>query len=297
MFKVRSLKITIILQFAVMIAPIASVLVYQAANDAKHASSVKFALQSVMYARQARDNYKVFLNGVADAVDTGTLSDKARHALEDTKASLLALQSWDPSFRIEAFQGPLNVLLDATRGNPTLKDLLPLRADASRVSSVLASIAETYDARQSQNAEIVAQEVRQQVWIALTVMCVTLASAVGFVVSLIRGLTEPLNRAVTLAENIAEGDFREEKSIDTRRDIGGLLASLASMRDRLRKAFRELAANELRLGNAQRLAGIGDWELDLVGGALTRSEEVYRIFGRNSGEFPVTSAVPPEVVQ
>jgi len=296
MFKVRSLKNTIILQFAIIIAPIAIALVYLAVNDARHASAVKFELQSVMLARQARDSYKVFLNGVADAVDTGSLSNRARQALESTRDSLLSLQSWDRSFRIESVEDSLNSLLNATRGNPTLKDLLPLRTVATSVNGKLASIAEAYELRQNQNTETVAQEVKQQAWIALTVMGITLASAVGFVILLIRGLTEPLNRAVTLAESIAADDFREEKSIDTRRDIGGLLASLASMRNSLRKAFRELATNELRLGNAQRIAGIGDWELDLVGGSLTRSEEVYRIFDRMPGDLPAADAIPLEIV-
>src|SRR5207244_4430049 len=93
MLKVRSLKPTIILQFAIIIAPITLVLLYQALSDVRHADSVKFELQSVALAHQARDNYKVFLNGVADAVDTGTLSNRARQALDQTRESLLALQS------------------------------------------------------------------------------------------------------------------------------------------------------------------------------------------------------------
>jgi diguanylate cyclase (GGDEF)-like protein/PAS domain S-box-containing protein len=296
MFKVRSLKSTIILQFAIIIAPIAIALAYLAVNDARHASAVKFELQSVMLARQARDHYKVFVNGVADAVDTGSLSNRARQALESTQESLLALQSWDRSFPIESIQDPLNTLLNATRGNPSLKELLPLRTVANSVSGKLTSIAEAYELRQNQNTETVAQEVKQQAWIALTVMCITLASAVGFVILLIRGLTEPLDRAVTLAENVAAGDFKAESAVDTRRDIGGLLASLAAMRGRLRDAFLDLAKNEARLANAQRIAEMGDWELDTVSGSLTRSEEVYRIFGRERGDLPVTDAVPLEIV-
>ncbi|OLB80313.1 MAG: hypothetical protein AUH96_01055, partial [Nitrospirae bacterium 13_2_20CM_2_61_4] len=92
------------------------------------------------------------------------------------------------------------------------------------------------------------------------------------------------------------GDFGDEKSIHTGRDIGGLLASLAAMRSSLRTAFRDLATNEFRLANAQRIAGIGDWERDLVSGSLTRSEVVYRIFGRDPGELPATSAIPLEIV-
>jgi diguanylate cyclase (GGDEF)-like protein len=293
MLKVRSLKSTIILQFAIIIAPIAIALVYVAVKDARHASSVKFELQSVMLARQARDNYKVFLNGVADAVYTGALGNKARQALESSQDSLLALQSWDPSFHIDSIRDPLNTLLGATRGNPSLKELLPLRTVANSVTEKLTSIVEAYELRQNQNTETVAQAVTQQAWIVLAVMCVTLASAVGFLIVLIRGLTEPLSRAVKLAGSFAAGDFMEEESIDVSRDIGGLLASLASMQNSLRKAF---ATSEYRLANAQRIAGIGDWELDLVGGSLTRSEEIYRIFDRNPGDLPATSAIPPEIV-
>ena len=88
-FKVRSLNHTIILLFAIIIAPIASVLVYQAVNDARHASSVKFEVQSTVLARRARDNYRVFANGVAEVVDTGSLSARARQALKNTQESLL----------------------------------------------------------------------------------------------------------------------------------------------------------------------------------------------------------------
>jgi len=296
MLKVRSLKPTIILQFAIIIAPITLVLLYQALSDVRHADSVKFELQSVALAHQARDNYKVFLNGVADAVDTGTLSNRARQALEQTRESLLALQSWDRSFRVEPFLSLLDTLRNAARGKSSLKELLPLRPVANRVNVLLTGLADSYDLREHANIENVALSVKRQVWIVLAATVITLVSAVGFVVLLIKGLTEPLNRAVTLAESIAAGDFGDEKSIDTGRDIGGLLASLAAMRNGLRTAFRDLATNEFRLANAQHIAGIGDWERDLVSGSLTRSEEVYRIFGRKPGELSATSAIPLEIV-
>ena len=296
MLKVRSLKPTIILQFAIIIAPITLVLLYQALSDVQHANSVKFELQSVALAHQARDSYKVFLNGVADAVDTGTLSNRARQALEQTRESLLALQSWDRAFRAEPFLSLVDTLRNAARGKSSLKELLPLRPVASRVNVLLTGLADSYDLREHANIENVALSVNRQVWIVLAATVITLVSAAGFVVLLIKGLTEPLNRAVTLAEGIAAGDFGDEKSIDTGRDIGGLLASLAAMRSGLRTAFRDLATNEFRLANAQRIAGIGDWERDLVSGSLTRSEEAYRIFGRDPGELSATSAIPLEIV-
>jgi diguanylate cyclase (GGDEF)-like protein/PAS domain S-box-containing protein len=290
MLKVRSLKSTIILQFAVIITPITLVLVYQAVSDVRHASSVRFGLQSVALALQARDNYKVFLNGVADAVDTGSLSNRARQALEQTKESLVALQSWDRSFQSGAVLAPIDTLLETTRRNPSLKELLPLRETTNRVNGLLTTILESYEAREHQNTENVTRQVRQQLWIVMTAMCITVASAIGFLVLLIRGLTEPLNRAVTLATEIASGDFRAEKSMDTGRDIGGLLASLAAMRNGLRRAFSDLAKNEALLANAQRIAQIGSWEMDLADlddisrNPVRWSNEVFRILGLEPGK-------------
>jgi len=54
------------------------------------------------------------------------------------------------------------------------------------------------------------------------------------------------------------------------------------------QAFLDLAKSEARLANAQRIAHIGNWDLDFATGTLTGSEEVYRIFGCTRGDFPNT---------
>lgn len=296
MLKVTSLTHTIILQFAIILAPITFVLLYQTLSDVRQASSVKFELGGVVRAHRARDSYKVFLNGVADAVDTGSLSNRARQALEHTKDSLSDLQSWDRSFQSEAILEPINTLLNTTRRNQPLQELLSLQAVAIKANGLLTALANTYEIREHKNTEGIIQAANRQVWIVLIATCITLASALAFVVQLINGLTEPLNRAVTLAENIAAGDFRAEKSIDTHRDIGGLLASLAAMRGGLRQAFLNLEKNEARLANAQRIASVGDWEMDIVSGSLTRSDEVYSIVGSKRGELTESSAIPLKIV-
>ena len=296
MLKVTSLTHTIILQFAIILAPITFVLLYQTLSDVRQASSVKFELGGVVRAHRARDSYKVFLNGVADAVDTGSLSNRARQALEHTKDSLSDLQSWDRSFQSEAILEPINTLLNTTRRNQPLQELLSLQAVAINANGLLTALANTYEIREHKNTEGIIQAANRQVWIVVIATCITLASAFAFVVQLINGLTEPLNRAVTLAENIAAGDFRAEKSIDTHRDIGGLLASLAAMRGGLRQAFLNLEKNEARLANAQRIASVGDWEMDIVSGSLTRSDEVYSIVGSKRGELTESSAIPLKIV-
>ncbi len=50
---------------------------------------------------------------------------------------------------------------------------------------------------------------------------------------------------------------------------------------RNRRDYNELALSEARLRQAQRIAQIGSWEIDLVKGKITWSREMYRIFGLN----------------
>jgi PAS domain S-box-containing protein len=58
-----------------------------------------------------------------------------------------------------------------------------------------------------------------------------------------------------------------------------------------RKAMEEaLRSSEARLREAQRLAGLGSWQLDPTTGELTWSEEIYRIFETTPEEFPGTEA-------
>jgi len=55
-----------------------------------------------------------------------------------------------------------------------------------------------------------------------------------------------------------------------------------------KQAEEALRESETRLKNAQELAHLGSWELDLVNNTLTWSDEVYRIFGLKPQEFGAT---------
>ncbi|MBI5540209.1 MAG: PAS domain S-box protein [Bacteroidia bacterium] len=58
--------------------------------------------------------------------------------------------------------------------------------------------------------------------------------------------------------------------------------------NKLQKAKEKAEEDEHKLEEAQSLAHIGNWELDLINNKLTWSDEIYRIFGCNPQEFAAT---------
>ena len=74
---------------------------------------------------------------------------------------------------------------------------------------------------------------------------------------------------------------------DYKRDGNGSLLGFISVITDISETSRNnalLAQNEARLAESQRLAQIGNWELDIVSGLLWWSNEVYRIFELNPDE-------------
>lgn len=71
--------------------------------------------------------------------------------------------------------------------------------------------------------------------------------------------------------------------IDSNGDITGSIAVLTDITI-LKNAEKELISNELRLKNAQKVANVGSWELEIETGKAIWSEEACRIYGLSSKE-------------
>lgn len=70
-------------------------------------------------------------------------------------------------------------------------------------------------------------------------------------------------------------------------------------RNRVNENEREAHLNQVLLAEAQAIAHLGSWDLDLAAGCLTWSDETFRIFGLEPQQFPATyeaflAAVHPE---
>jgi PAS domain S-box-containing protein len=77
------------------------------------------------------------------------------------------------------------------------------------------------------------------------------------------------------------------------------VTQLKAAQDAARQAVETVRGSEARLARAQRIARLGDWELDLRTDAVSWSDEMYRLFGLAPGAFVPTldgflALVPPE---
>ena len=71
----------------------------------------------------------------------------------------------------------------------------------------------------------------------------------------------------------------------------------ARVEERVKERIRALAQSEARLKEAQRIARVGDWVVDLTTGGLTWSDTLFEIFGRNPARgAPTLAAYYGEIV-
>src|SRR5437879_10353758 len=96
MIKVKQLKLRIFAQFVIIIAPIALVLIYQAVSDLRRTTAVESVVVRHGLSRATKDGFESFMTYAADAVDMGSLGQRAYEALRQSVASAAALRRKDP---------------------------------------------------------------------------------------------------------------------------------------------------------------------------------------------------------
>jgi signal transduction histidine kinase/DNA-binding response OmpR family regulator len=243
MVKVKQLKLRIL-------APITLVLIYQAVADLRRTAAIDSIVQRHGLSQATRVGFESFITHAADAVDTGSLGQRAADDLQKSAASLAALRLKDRhaaalAADLDALAGQISVTMPVDR-------LLAHQAQIKQLREQIRLLDEGYEQASSQTIAQSIDTARRQSTVVAAATLFTLLLAGWFMYSMITGVTEPLNAAVDLAGRIAAGHFANDPDQLPRRDLGNLLASLQLMSEKLRQS--QLAIEEDQRQLEQRVA-------------------------------------------
>jgi signal transduction histidine kinase len=247
MIRVQSLRNLIILQFLIIIAPLASVLLVVTLLDVHRASALEKSLRLREVSLSAKDAYARFIEGVMDAMDTGALSRTRAAALDDVATALAEQKRMDPERRLDGTVRLLNKISQTVQKDPSLRSVLRLTSLSNQVDRDLTANRAYYQARHELSIARAIDGATQQNWVVLAATALSVMLAVYFVRNMILGLTRPLARAVGVANRIAGGESVAPADVRTDHDIGGLLQSLARMNASLHDYRRQVEDQERRL--------------------------------------------------
>ncbi|HZF27297.1 MAG TPA: ATP-binding protein [Steroidobacteraceae bacterium] len=247
MIKVQSLRNRIILQFLIILVPLAAVLVILTLFDLQRASALENSLRLRELSLEAKDAYARFIEGVIDAMDTGTLSKARADALDVVAKALNAQRRIDPKHDLDATIRVLGQISQSVRQDPSLPSLLRLQPVSNQVSRALDANRLYYQQRHERSIAQAIEGANRQNWIVLTATLLSVVFAVVFVRGMIRGLTRPLAQATDVANRIAGGEIVAPDAVRTEQDIGGLLHSLARMNTSLHEYRHQVEEQERAL--------------------------------------------------
>ena len=167
-----------------------------------------------------------------------------------------------------------------------------------------------------QPANIVLKLATDSLALIIFIMLIILVLATWFAIYISAKIVEPIKFLAKSSQAISAGDLSHRIKSSRKDEVGQLASAFNQMANDLelsrQKAkkhtlnleaknkqlehdiyWRELAEealreSEMRLKEAQRIARIGNWELNLKTNSLYWSDEVYRIFGMKPQEFEAT---------
>jgi methyl-accepting chemotaxis protein len=232
----------IVLQLAVVIVPLAGLLVAGAALDLQRAGRLGREFPSHVAASEARTNYKTFVDAMAEAVDTGKLPATAVPALNKVHTLLAILVAHGGAADHSALVRDVARLAQAA-GQDGLKGLAALGPLIGATNKALEEVDDRLRAETQASIDVMVHDARMQViYAGLAAVAVILIGSV-FARNMISNLTRPLLRAIGYASAVSQGELRDLEVREGHDETTRLLAALAAMTRSLRAVVQQMHAS------------------------------------------------------
>jgi methyl-accepting chemotaxis protein len=196
-----STKLYALLMLAAL--PLSVVSAYQAFSGWHNSRAIADEFPRYVLAMQRQVAYKAFVDGVADAVDSGSLSEKAVKEAQEADRLTKALQALDAEPSASAVPD-LGAVATAVSKSRELAALLPLREPIQRALATIGEQSKAHHAALDGIVQGSISSARRDASIALGVMLATLATALWVGRRLIAGILRVVFNLRSAADSIAQ---------------------------------------------------------------------------------------------
>jgi methyl-accepting chemotaxis protein len=260
MFVTLRLKQRMYLQLFLAVLPLAIVFFFQMSSTSDLPAKVDDTLSIYDLCLRASASYKNFLNGVGDAVDTGTFSGKALASLGDAQKLTVEILKASPSSNIKITAESLAKIQAALAANNSIGAITPLKAEINSIDKALTEKIGEIKAQLSNlvNDDAKASHAKNQ--ISVIVAFVTLLLLAFIIRQMVNGVTKPIALAVSAAQHVSEGDLTSHIEVHRHDEIGELQQALFDMNDALIVIVDEVrtASQEIIAGTSEMVNGNSD---------------------------------------
>jgi len=260
MFGRIRLKKRMYLQLFLAVLPLAVVFFYQMTSTSDLPAKVDQALSVYDLCLRASTSYKNFLNGVGDAVDSGSFSGKTMNSLGETQTLTAAILLSSPSPGIKVTADSIAKIQAAIAANNSIASVTPLKADINSIDSALEDKIGEIKSQLSDMVDEDAKSSRIKNQISLTVALATLLLLAVIIRQMVNSVTKPLALAVDAAKHVSEGDLTNYIEVQRHDEIGELQQALYDMNDALIVIVDEVrtASQEIIAGTSEMVTGNSD---------------------------------------
>jgi methyl-accepting chemotaxis protein len=260
MFGRLKLKQRMYLQLFLAVLPLAVVFFFQMSSTSDLPAKVDKVLSVYDLSLKASTSYKNFLNGVGDAVDTGTFSNKALGQLDETQKLVAALLLASPSPEIRASAESLAKLKEALAASNSIASVTPFKSEINAIDKALTEKISEIKAQLSGLVNDDAKASRAKNQISVIAALITLLMLALIIRQMVNGVTKPIALAVNAAQHVSEGNLTSLIEVDRHDEIGNLQQALYDMNDALILIVDEVrtASQEITAGTSEMVSGNSD---------------------------------------
>jgi len=254
------LKQRMYLQFFIAVLPLAIVFAVQMLSTNDLPARVDKIMGIYDLSLQSSAIYKNFLNGLVDAVDTGTISSKTLDSLTAAKVNVEKLLKESPSHDIAVSDETLAKLQSAIAADHSINSITPFRSDINFIDTALTAKIEEIKGQISVLISDDAQATRHKNQVSIYVALGTLLLLIFIIRRLVNNVTKPLASAVETARHVSEGDLTSNIAVLRHDEIGELQQALLEMNEALIMIVSDVrsASQQITTGTDEMVSGNSD---------------------------------------